>query len=211
MSALIDISVCLDGRLPVWPGSEGVAVTRTAEIEAGAEANVSHLAMNVHTGTHVDAPLHFLAGAKPLEEIPLETLVGPATVADVGDAETITPGTLEALECGPAVKRLLLRTRNSALWKSGDTTFRPDYVALTRDAAKWVVNSGIELLGIDYLSVQLFDDDPETHRVLLRAETVLLEGLNLSEVSPGDYRLVCLPLRLGGAEAAPARAVLISP
>jgi arylformamidase len=208
MRDILDISVPLYPDMPVWPGSAGFRLERTQRLEAGDEANVSRVDCDVHMGTHVDAPLHFVEGATPVDQLRLETLIGPATVAFLPDAEVITADELRNLHMPAGVERLLLRTRNSELWTAGVNEFRKDYVALTAEAARWLVASGIRLVGVDYLSVQRYQDDPTVHQMLLAAEIVVVEGLNLSAVKPGQYELACLPLKLVGAEAAPARAIL---
>jgi arylformamidase len=159
-------------------------------------------------GTHVDAPFHFISGGDPVEAMPLDVLMGPAVVTYLPEVAAVTATDLEALDLPAGVQRLLLRTRNSKLWTTGVEEFQPDFVALTVDAAQWVVQRGIRLLGVDYLSVQRFDDGPEVHQILLEARVVIVEGLNLAGVEPGEYELICLPLKLTGAEGAPARAVL---
>jgi arylformamidase len=174
----------------------------------GDDVNVSRLEMDVHCGTHVEGPLHFIDGGEPLEAIPLSVLVGAAHVASVPAAERIGPRELEAAGVPADTERLLLRTRNSELRLADESGFRRDYVALTVDGARWLAEHGIRLIGIDYLSVQCFGDDAETHRVLMRAGVAILEGLDLSAAAPGKYRLTCLPLCIAGAEAAPARAIL---
>ena len=205
---LIDISVRLHGRMPIWPGSVGIHVERTRSFSTGDAVNVSRLDMDVHCGTHVESPLHFIDGGAPLESFPLEVYVGPAHVAHLPDTEVIGPRELEAAGIPDGTERLLLRTRNSTLWEDGAAPFRADYTALSPAGAAWVVERGIRLIGADYLSVQRFADGPQTHEVLMLGGLVILEGINLSGVEPGPYRLVCLPLRLAGVEAAPARAVL---
>lgn len=210
MSDLIDVSVRLRAGMPIWPTSTGLHVSQSMRIADGAEANVTQLDMDVHCGTHVEGPLHFLADGLPLDALPLDTFVGPALVVAVGDeTAAITPETLASAGIPDGTIRLLLRTRNSTLWHEPDTGFRRDYVALTTDAARWLVERGVRLVGIDYLSIQRFGDDPETHRVLFRGGAAILEGLDLSEAPPGRYTLACLPLRLEGAEATPVRAVLM--
>ena len=184
-----------------------MSVRRTKDLEAGDSVTGSHLAMDVHAGTHVDAPAHFLRGGATVESLDLHALVGPAWVADFPGASAVDAKTLDAAGIPDGTRRLLLRTGNSALWRSG-APFRPDFVAITADAARWVVDRGMLLLGNDYLSVQRFSDGPETHEVLLRAGVVLLEGIDLTDADPGPWELVCLPLRLVGAEGAPARAIL---
>lgn len=203
-----DISVPIGPGLPTWPGSVGFRVLKPMAIAAGDPANVTRLDMDVHTGTHVEAPLHFLADGAALETFELQRFVGPAFVAEVGD-DVITPLALEAQAIPRGTERLLLKTRNSDRWAVANGTFDPDYAALTHEAAAWVVERGVRLIGVDYLSVQQYHDDGETHRILMRAGVLIVEGLNLAGISPGPYTLICLPVRLGGAEAAPVRAVLV--
>ncbi len=208
MTGLIDISVPLHSVIPVWPGSTGYLITQSSCLENGDAYMNSMLDMDVHAGTHVDAPCHFIPGAASSETLPLEALIGPARVALVEDAKVVTPEVLAGLGLEPNVERLLLKTRNSELWEKGEREFRNDFVALTADAARWLVDRGIVLIGIDYLSVQRFGDPPLTHEILLRSGMVVLEGLNLAGAEPGRYELICLPLRLVGSDGAPARAVL---
>lgn len=208
MAKIIDISVPLQSQIPVWPGSVGFHLTRTLRLEAGDLSNVSRLDSDVHIGTHVDAPWHSLEHGATVEQLSLEILIGPAVVAYLPKVDTITASDLAKLALPSGTQRLLLRTRNSELWTAGVTEFRTDFVALTADAARWVVDNGIQLIGVDYLSVQCYGDSPLTHEILLEADVIIVEGLNLDQVQPGDYELTCLPLRLVGAEGAPARAVL---
>jgi arylformamidase len=208
VTGLIDISVPLHSGIPVWPGSTGYLLTQSSRLENGDASMNSMLDMDVHAGTHVDAPCHFIPGAASSETLPLEALIGPAYVALVEGAEVVTPEVLAGLGLEPNVERLLLKTRNSELWEKGEREFRNDFVALTADAARWLVDRGIVLIGIDYLSVQRFGDPPLTHEILLRSGMVVLEGLNLAGAEPGRYELICLPLRLVGSDGAPARAVL---
>ena len=205
MADSIDISLRLRADMPTWPGSPGVRIRQTRTIASGNPANESTLEMDVHCGTHVEAPLHFIDGADPMGSIPLEVLVGPARVEHLPDAESIGPDELAGVP--PGTERLLLRTRNSELWPSADG-FREDFVALTLEGARWIADHGIKLVGVDYLSVQRWGDDPETHRVLMRAGVAILEGIDLGNAPAGDYRLTCLPLRIETTEAAPARAIL---
>lgn len=204
----LDISVPLRPGIPVWPGSMGIRTTRTMQLEAGDRANVTHLDCDVHVGTHVDAPIHFLSDGPSVETMPLHVLIGRAVVAYFPQVDEITANALEGLALEIGTERLLLRTRNSKLWTGEDSRFDPSYVALTVDAARWIVDRGIRLVGIDYLSIQRYQDGPKTHQILLGANVIILEGLNLAEVAPGTYELVCLPLKIVGADGAPARAVL---
>jgi len=208
MKKIIDISLPLKPDIPVWPDSIGFHITPTKTLEAGDEANLSRLECDVHVGTHIDAPGHFIKGGNAVEQIDLDNLIGPAWVAFLPDVKAVTADDLNKLELSAEIRRLLLKTRNSELWARGETEFKKDFVALTPDAAQWIVDKGINLIGIDYLSIQCFGDSPLTHRILLESDVIILEGLNLCGVHSGIYELICLPLNLVGAEGAPARAVL---
>lgn len=208
MVKYIDISVPLRPKMPAWPDSVGIRITRTKQIAENDACNLTRLDMDVHIGTHVDAPRHFLEEGATIDQLGLNALVGPATVVHFPVAREISAKDLDAVRLKSGVRRLLLRTRNSALWENGSTGFQKDYVGLTRDASQWIVDRGIQLVGIDYLSIQRYQDDPETHRILMRSNVIIIEGLNLAGAAPGDYRLLCLPILLEGAEGAPARAVL---
>jgi len=204
----LDISLAISPDLPHWPGSPRVELSRRRDMGQGDAVNDSVLLCGVHTGTHVDAPLHFLADGADVTQLALDALIGPAFVAALPDVDTVTARALDALNLPNDTQRLLLRTRNSEGWRRRDREFRTDFVALTADAARWAVARGLRLIGVDYLSVQVFRGDPQTHIVLLQAGVVIVEGLNLAGVTPGSYELICLPLKLAGAEGAPARAVL---
>jgi arylformamidase len=205
MSGPIDITVRLHAAMPIWPGSDGFRIRWARAIGRGDEANVSLVEMDVHCGTHVEAPLHFIDAGAALDTFPLDVFVGTALVVHLPDADLIRPEDLEQVPAG--TERLLIRTRNSEIWAS-QTSFDRDFVALTADAARWIAGRRIRLVGIDYLSVQRWGDGPETHRTLMEAGVAILEGLDLSAVEAGEYRLTCLPLRLDGAEASPVRAIL---
>lgn len=208
MTDYLDISLAISPDLPHWPGSPLTELSRRRDMARGDPVNDSTLVCGVHTGTHVDAPLHFLADGADVAQLSLDALIGPAVVAALPGVDAITTADLESLNLPNDTQRLLLRTRNSQGWQRGDRDFRTDFVALTADAARWLVARGILLIGIDYLSVQIFRGDPQTYIALLQAGVVIVEGLNLAEVAPGHYELMCLPLKLAGAEGAPARAVL---
>jgi arylformamidase len=207
-SSWIDISVPLRAGMPAWPGSVGLRLSRTLDLGSGDPVNNSRLECDVHVGTHVDAPLHHFEAGDDVASLNLDDLIGLARVVELLDVDSVQRSDLEALRLPTSTARLLLKTRNSALWSDVDAHFCESYVALTLDAARWVVERGIRLVGIDYLSVQRFGDGPETHQVLLSAGVIVLEGVDLSQVAPGDYELVCLPLRLTGGDGAPARAAL---
>jgi arylformamidase len=208
---MYDISLPVLPGMPVWPGDPPVELERFSDMACGDECNVSRLACSVHTGTHVDAPLHFFQHGASVEQLSLDVLIGPALVVECADVDAITAAYLDALAMPADTTRLLFKTRNSRLWSQPESSFRSDFVALTNDAAAWVVAHGIRLVGIDSLSIQLFhDSDSQTHQRLLEAGVVIVEGLNLCEIAqPGVYQFVCLPLKLVGSDGAPARAVLM--
>lgn len=203
---IIDISLTLRPGMPVWPGDPPLETSLLQDLAAGDPAMVSKLCCGVHAGTHVDAPGHLLPHGAMVDQLSLEDMVGPALVVEAGPERRIGP---ERLNLPPGTERVLVKTGNSALWSQPDQGFREDFAALTPEAAAHLVAQGVRLVGLDYLSVQLYDDpDDRTHRVLLESGVVILEGLNLDPVSPGVYFLTCLPLKLAGCEGAPARVVL---
>ena len=202
---IFDVSVPIRDGMLHYDGNPPVHVTRVSSLEDGDPANVSELDMGAHSGTHVDAPNHFLADGAGAEALPLGTLIGPAEVVDAtGASAALDLVTLRALELPPrGSERILFKTRNSQLWSRDE--FTRDFVRLDGEAAAYLVERGVKLLGIDYLSI----GDAEAHRVLLGAGVVCVEGLDLRGIKPGSYELVCLPLKLVGSDGAPARAVLI--
>ena len=188
-------------------GRPARGVERVLSIADGGVANLSAISMCLHTGTHVDAPLHFLEGGPSVAEMPLDALVGPARVIAIRDPKAIRARELEPLRLRRG-ERVLFKTRGSARrWQAAH--FCPDYVYVAPDAAAWLVERGVRAVGIDYLSIGgPGEEGYEVHRVLLRAGVWIVEGLDLSAVSPGRYELICLPLRMPGADGAPARAIL---
>ena len=203
----IDISVPIRPGMISFPGDPVVLMDRPIAIADGAVCNVSRLDFGVHSGTHVDAPVHFIEGAAGVEGMAIESLVGPAWVVDATtQVGNIDIGDLDALDIPAGARRVLFKTPNSRLWEV--PTFSPNYVALTPEAAAALVNRGIVLVGADYLSVAPLGDPGPTHRTLLAANVVILEGLDLRAVSPGPYELICLPLLIPGSDGAPARAIL---
>ncbi len=206
---MLDISTPLDSETPIWPGSPGFQTGKLLSMAAGDPANVSSLSIDVHTGTHVDAPSHFLPDGATMESLQLDDLIGPVFVVDAGAAISVDAALLDRASVPDGATRLLLRTRNSSERERRSTPFREDFVALTSDGARWIVDRGIRLVGIDYLSIQRFTDPAETHEVLLEAGVIILEGLDLVDVDLRQrYELLCLPIALVGVEAAPARALL---
>jgi arylformamidase len=205
-----DISVTISPDLPTWPGDPSLELERIESMDAGAHANVTRISASVHLGTHVDAPHHFLNDGRTIEQLPLEALTGPCYVVQLPDGiEAITSEVLDRTEVTSDMKRVLFGTRNSHLWAKGVKEFQTDFVAVTEDGAEWIVEHGIQLVGVDYLSVAPFDDSVPTHSILLKAGVVVVEGLDLSNVMRGFYELYCLPLKIAGSDGAPARAILI--
>lgn len=206
-----DISVALDYDLPTWPGSPGIVTKLRASIGQRDEANVTQLNMDVHTGTHVDAPRHFIDGGATVDELGLDPFIGAAIVIDTGSVKEITASVLSAAMIPDDTERLLLRTANSSQPDLYRAPFDKDYAALTLDGAEWLAVKDLRLVGIDYLSIQRYSEPADVHRALLGAGIPLLEGLSLAKITPGAYELICLPMRLAGVEGAPARAILFPP
>ena len=207
--AIFDISIGIDENLPLWPGDPELRLQWAANIEQGDLVNLTELSMGIHTGTHIDAPLHFLPNGKPIDSLSLNVFVGEAQVVAIPqDVNLITVDILQDV-CEIIAARILFKTKNSQLWET--SKFQQDYVALEASAAQWLVDQGVQLVGIDYLSIAPFKDPAPTHETLLNNEVVIVESLDLRLVKPGIYTLICLPLKLVGREAAPARAILLSP
>ncbi len=206
---LYDVSLTFETGMPVWPGDPNLILERVSKIEAGDDVNMSQLSMSVHTGTHVDAPFHFLANGKTVDQLSLSDLTGRAYVLYLPDAATITADQLRRAEIPPRTRRILFKTRNSNYWAQKTPGFQTDFVALSVDAAEYLVERGFRLVGVDYLSVAPYDDSIPTHQVLLKAGVILVEGLNLAAIPPGRYTIYCLPLKLAGVDGAPARVILI--
>jgi arylformamidase len=211
VTRLIDVSLEVGPDLVVWPGNPGVVITPTSRISRGDSSNVSEIRLGSHTGTHVDPPFHFLDDGTTAEDLPLDLMMGQTTVADLrGVPGPIGPDELGGLSLREETTRLLLRTDNSALWAGDPRAFPDEYVCLSPDGARWVVDNGITLIGIDFLSIEVRGAPGHpTHRTLLEAGVVILEGLDLSDAEPGEYTLVCFPLKIAGGDGAPTRAVLL--
>ncbi len=206
-SSWIDISVPLYSGMVHWPDNPPVKIERMLDLSRGDAANVSKLELGAHTGTHMDAPRHFLADGIGLDQMPLDATIGPARVIPIEHTQAILPAELARhnLQAG---ERVLFHTQNSErCWKTDQ--FIEDFVYISAAAAQFLVERGVRTIGVDYLSVGGYvHDGVETHQILLEAGIWLIEGLNLSAVTPGTYDLVCLPLRVAGADGAPARAIL---
>ena len=206
---IYDVSVGISPQMPVWPGDPRVILERVSEIAKGANANVSRLESGVHIGTHVDAPSHFIDGAPSVETLSMKVLNGRAYVVDFPEAEVLDAAALEGAGIPPRTRLVLFKTRNSEFWPSAGSEFRTDFVGVDKSGAEWLVQKGVQLVGIDYLSIAPYKQSRPTHRVLLDAGVVIVEGLDLSQVSRGRYTLHCLPLKLMGSDGAPARAILV--
>ena len=208
---IYDVSVPISDRTPVYEGDPKVEITTAHAISGGAPANVSNLCFGAHTGTHVDAPNHFIEGSRKIDELPLDILIGKVRIVEIDksaaavEAEHIENADLDGVE------RVLFKTRNSGFWSDLGQGFRKDFVYIAPDAAQKLVDLGVKLVGIDYLSVEKFgSEDFATHITLLKNQVIIIEGLDLREVSAGDYELICLPLKIaaGTGDGAPARTVL---
>jgi arylformamidase len=208
---IYDVSVPISNELPTWPGDPSVQLTVWRSISAYDAANVSMLNLGAHTGTHVDAPAHFIDGAAKIESLPLDVLIGPAQVIETSDDLRVINEEFVLTHCAPDTTRVLFKTPNSAFWSESEPVFHTDFTYLDLNAAQRLVEQGIKLVGIDYLSIEKYDSpNHETHLALLSYGVVILEGLNLTDVPAGNYELICLPLRLrtDKGDGAPARVVL---
>jgi arylformamidase len=207
--SIYDVSLLISELLPVWPGDPPIRLTQPLHLDRGDSATVTRLDLGAHTGTHVDAAVHFVSGGSGIDALDLDMLVGPALVVHALEVDALSGDVLERLAIPAGTRRVLFRTRNSDLWARGHKEFDTNYVAVTKDGAEWLIDHGIQLVGVDYLSVAPFEDVVPTHRILLEAGVIPVEGLNLSEIEAGIYQLVCLPLKIAGSDGAPARVVLI--
>jgi len=205
---IYDISTPVQSGGVVYPGNPAITIEAQQAISRGAGANVSSVALGSHTGTHVDAAKHFFDDGQTVDRIPLDRLIGPAILIAFGDdVMSIGAADLERHEIGSHT-RVLLKTRNSSLLRRAE--FVKDYTYLAPDGAEYLARRGMELVGIDYYSIEQFrSGHHRTHLTLLEKSVVIVEGLDLSEPPPGEYELICLPLRLAGLDGAPARAVLV--
>jgi arylformamidase len=207
----IDVTVPLKEGMAIWPGDVTIKIERRRSMDRGDAANNSAISLGVHTGTHMDAPKHFIKDGKSIDKLPLETSVGPARVIEIKDKISIKPEELKQHNIKKG-ERILFKTVNSLrCWQTD--AFVNDFVFVTRDAAQFLVDAGVILVGVDYLSVGSPMDPekamrPDTHQILLGAGLYLIEGLNLTAAKAGDYNLICLPLKLMDAEGSPVRAIL---
>jgi arylformamidase len=205
--AIYDVSVPLRPSMPTYAGEPGPKLEHLKQMSRGDSANVTALSLGSHTGTHVDAPHHFLDGSSTVEAMPPDSLIGPARVIELTEQRHIAASDLESASIPRGATRLLLKTQNSRFWE--DDEFHTDFVGLTGDAAEWLVGRRFVLIGIDYLSIERFRSaEHEVHKTLLAANVVILEGLDLRSVTAGEYTMACAPLKVVGADGAPARVFL---
>lgn len=208
---LFDISVPVSEQTLIYPGDPRTKITSHADILRGDSSNITTLHFCAHTGTHLDAPAHFFAGAQTIKDVPLETLIGAGQVIEIADdIRAIAEDQIDS-QLLPETTRVIFKTRNSVLWEQ--EKFCPDYTYLTTGAAALLVNKKVSLVGIDYLSIDAFNaPDYPVHRRLLENGVLILEGLDLRGVAAGSYELICLPLKItgGAGDGAPARVVLRS-
>lgn len=210
MKRIYDVSAPIrDGGL-IYPGNPAIRISLQQSMASGASSNVSDVAFGSHTGTHVDAQRHMIPDGLTVDQIPLETLMGPATLLEFGaDVMAVTADDLRKHDLS-GITRVLLRTRNSS-YLTQDPAFHGDFTYLAPDGAEYLVSLGVELVGIDYLSIEQFHSGHHrTHLALLGANVVIVEGLNFIDVPAGTYNFYCLPINLAGCDGAPARAVLVS-
>lgn len=209
--AIYDVTVPLSNELPTYPGDPGIEIGEWRSLAKGDSANVSVVNFGAHTGTHVDAPAHFIEGAAKIETLPLDSLIGPATVVEVPDDRLVVDEDFVKANVSPGTERVLFKTKNSAFWNEPNPQFHTDFTHLNVGAATWLRDQGAKLVGIDYLSIEKSKSPGHpTHVALLSKGVVILEGLNLTDVQAGRYELICLPMRLRSelGDGAPARAVL---
>lgn len=203
----IDISVPLHTGMVHWPDNPPVRIERMLSMDRGDVANVSAISMGSHTGTHMDAPLHFVAHGRGIDQVPFDAVIGTARVVAINDDVAISRAELEPLDLR-AGERVLFKTRNSARCWNTDS-FVQDFVYIAQGAARYLAECRVRTVGVDYLSVGGYTHDgAETHHALLEAGIWVIEGLNLDAITPGTYELLCLPLKIVGGDGAPARALL---
>lgn len=207
MSRIFDVTIPLSAELPTYPGDPPFEFRFVQRLEGGDPANVGQIRLGTHAGTHVDAPSHFLRGGATVDQLPLEILTGKARVVAIpASCDRIDVDDIRGIDLSDEI-RVLFRTRNSGLLRR--PVFEESFVHLTPGAASYLVQSGLKLVGVDYLSVDGFGShDFPVHQTLLGAGVVVVEGLDLSDVEPGEYDLTCLPLRIAGGDASPVRALL---
>jgi arylformamidase len=201
----IDITLPMSAEYPPWPGLMPFSIGSHTKMEDGEVYNATHLKMNSHFGTHIDAPRHFLSDGGPIDELSLDYLIGPCQVFELACPQAIGKKDLEGLNLG-GVERVLFKTNNKKILH--DNKFHQDYVGIDASGARYLVERRIKVVGVDYYSVALWQEAAEVHQILLKKKVVLLEAVDLTHVGEGHYHLIALPMKVKGAEAAPARIVL---
>jgi arylformamidase len=204
---IYDVTISLSADIPLYPGDPEIVVEPKLRLSNGDSQNLTYYGFSSHTGTHIDAPSHFIAGGKTVDQLPIELLIGRTRVIQFASGNKITAESLEEHDLSEVV-RVLFKTRNSYLWQSGKG-FVKNYVHLTVDAAEHLIESGIKVVGIDYLSVDKYPSEKlDVHLKLLQNGIIIIEGLDLREVDPGDYEMICLPMKIKDGDGAPARVIL---
>lgn len=203
----IDVTVTIRSGMVHWPGDPEIEVTRKMDMEKGDVCNVSRLSIGSHTGTHMDAPLHFIRNGKSLDRMPLDATMGPARVLEIRHREAVTVEEIRGKRIR-AGERILFKTRNSRRsWKTD--RFDEDFIYVSKEAAAFLAEKKVKTVGIDYLSVGGFKKDGvETHHALLGAGIWVVEGMNLAKIRPGNYEMICLPMKVLNSDGAPSRALL---
>ena len=205
-SGWIDVSVGLRDGMVHWPDNPPVRIARCFAITKGDPCNVSEISLGVHTGTHMDAPIHFMESGAGIDKLPLTAVMGPARIIGIKDRESIKPEELRPHRIRRG-ERILFKTRNSTrVWRT--KSFVEDFVYLSSDGARYLADRGIRTVGVDYLSIGGINNGPECHKSILKAGIWVIEGLDLSKVTPGRYQLICLPLKVVDGDGAPARAIV---
>jgi len=208
---IIDISIPLSEKTPVWEGDKGISVPRVAKIEEGSDFNVSRIELGVHAGTHIDAPFHVFENGLTVDKIPLDALIGRVQVVEIPDGiSVIDKSCLKKLNFQDGIDRILFKTSNSIYWETDPFSFNKEYVAINSEGAKYLADMDLRLVGVDYFSVSSYDDLKQPHLILLDCGIVLLENIDLGQVVPGIYKIICLPMKIIGTDGAPVRAVLIA-
>ena len=208
MKKIYDVTLTISNDMVIWPGDPCVTISKKRSINNGDSCNVTQLDMGSHTGTHIDAPYHFEEEGKRVDMLSLDTLIGPARLFHISNSNEIDHKIVKGLNMN-GIKRVLFKTSNSSNWKTTTNAFNKNYVSVTADATKYLVDAGVELVGIDYLSIEKFGNKAhEAHHILLRNGVIVVEGLNLCDVPPGNYELIALPLKIKNGDGSPARVAL---
>jgi arylformamidase len=209
MMEIIDITIPLTPRTPVWEGDQGITINQNVFKSEASDFNISRIEMGVHAGTHIDSPYHLFNHGSTVDKIPLDILFGEATVLEVSsDWDVINSEALLASGFNSGVERLILKTQNTEYWIRDPYGFHGDYIGIDTEGAEFLVSQGVKLVGVDYFSASPMNDLVRPHEILLEAGVVILENAYLVDVLAGEYQLVCLPLKLQGTDGAPVRAIL---